>query len=143
MSSIVLLSTFLEVTTMGILDSIESMAGGQSGDTNTRVAGGLMQTVEQHPGGLGAVLQSFQNNGLGGHVQAAQNGQTPQMTPDHVQTGLQGTGILESVAQRAGVSPEVAKVALATILPMVMAHYAQNGSAPSGSVLGGMLSRML
>lgn len=131
---------------MGILGSIESMAGGQmaqSGDTNTKVAGGLMQTVEQHPGGLASILQSFRNNGLGGHVDAAQNGQTPQMTPDHVQTGLQGTGILESVAQRAGVSPEVAKVALATILPMVMAHYAQHGSAPSGSVLGGMLSRMI
>ncbi len=131
---------------MGILNDLESMAGGQTaqgGDTNTRVAGGLMQTLQQHPGGLGAVLQSFQNNGLGGHVQAMQNGQTPQMTPDHVQTGLQGTGILDSVAQRAGVSPEVAKVALATILPMVMAHYAQNGSAPSTSVLGGMLSRMI
>jgi uncharacterized protein YidB (DUF937 family) len=131
---------------MGILDSLESMAGGQmaqGGDTNTKVAGGLMQALEQHPGGLGAVLQNFRNNGLGGHVDAMQNGQTPQMTPDHVQTGLQGTGLLESVAQRAGVSPEVAKIALATILPMVMAHYAQNGSAPSGSVLGGMLSRII
>lgn len=131
---------------MGILDSLESMAAGQmaqSGDTNTKVAGGLMQALDQHPGGLAAVLQNFRNNGLGGHVDAMQNGQTPQMTPDHVQTGLQGTGLLESVAQRAGVSPEVAKVALATILPMVMAHYAQNGSAPSTSVLGGMLSRIV
>ncbi len=130
---------------MGILDSLESMAAGQmaqSGDTNTKVAGGLMQALEQHPGGLGAVLQNFQNNGLGDHVTAMQNGQTPPMTPDHVQTGLQNTGLLESVAQRAGVSPEVAKVALATVLPMVMAHFAQNGSAPSTSVLGGMLSRL-
>lgn len=131
---------------MGILNAMESMAAGQiaqGGDTNTRVAGGLMQALEQHHGGLAAVLQSFRNNGLGGHVVAMQNGQTPQMTPEHVQTGLQGTGLLESVAQRAGVSPEVAKVALATILPMVMAHFAQHGSAPSTSVLGGMLSRML
>ncbi len=131
---------------MGILDAMESMAASrmaQSGDTKTKVAGGLMQALNEHPGGLGAVLQSFQNNGLGEHVQAMQNGQTPQMTPDHVQTGLQGTGLLETVAQRAGVSPEVAKVALATILPMVMAHYAQHGSAPSTGVLGGMLSRVL
>ena len=130
---------------MGILDSLESMAAGQmaqSGDTKTKVAGGLMQALEQHPGGLGAILQNFQNNGLGGHVDAMQNGQTPQITPDHVQTGLQGTGLLESVAQRAGVSPEVAKVALATVLPIVMAHFAQNGSAPTTSVLGGMLSRL-
>lgn len=131
---------------MGILDSMESMAGGQmgqGGSTTTNVAGALIQEVEQRPGGFGGLLQSFRNNGLGGHVEAAQNGQTPQITPDHVETGLQGTGVLESVAQRAGVSPEVAKVALATVLPMVMAHFAQNGSTPSGSVLGGMLSRVL
>lgn len=130
---------------MGLMDNLESMAAGsltQSGNTTEKVAGGLMQALEQHPGGLGAVLQNFRNNGLGGHVDAMQNGQTPQMTPDHVETGLQGTSILDTVAQRAGVSPTVAKMALATVLPMVMAHFAQNGSAPSGNVLGGMLSRI-
>lgn len=131
---------------MGILDNLESMAAGsmaQSGNTTTKVAGGLMEALDQHPGGLGAILQNFRNNGLGGHVDAMQNGQTPQMTPDHVDTGLQGTSILDTVAQKAGVSPEIAKVALATVLPMVMAHFAQNGSAPNQSVLGGMLSRMI
>ncbi|HEY4009859.1 MAG TPA: YidB family protein [Acidobacteriaceae bacterium] len=130
---------------MGLLDSLETMAAGsmaQNQNPTAKVAGGLMEALDQHPGGLGAVLQNFRNNGLGGHVDAMQNGQTPTMTPDHVQAGLQGTGLLESVAQRAGVSPEVAKVALATVLPMVMAHFAQNGTAPSGNVLGGMLSRL-
>lgn len=129
---------------MGLLDNLESMAAGsmaQSGDPTAKVAGGLMQALDQHPGGLGAILQNFRNNGLGGHVDAMQNGQTPQMTPDHVETGLQGTSLLNTVAQKAGVSPEVAKVALATVLPVVMAHFAQNGSAPSGNVLGGLLSK--
>ena len=131
---------------MGILDSIESMAGnpmGNSGNTNARVAGALMEALEQHPGGLGAILQNFRNNGLGGHVDAMQNGQTPPMTPEHVQTGLQGTNLLETVAAKAGVSPEVAKVVLATVLPTVMAHFAQHGSAPSSGLLGGMLSKLL
>ena len=130
---------------MGFLNEMEQVAVGQmtqSGDTNSKVAGGLMQALEQHPGGLAAVFESFRNNGLGEKVDAAQNGQTPQLTPEHVQTGLQGTGLLETVAQKAGVSPEVAKIALATVLPIVMSHYAQNGRAPSTSVLGGMLSRL-
>ena len=130
---------------MGLLDNLESMAAGsmaQSGNPTAKVAGGLMEALDQHPGGLGAVMQNFRNNGLGEHVDAMQNGQTPAVTPEQVQTGLQGTDIIDTVAQKVGVSPEVAKVAMATVLPMVMAHFAQNGSAPSTSVLGGMLSQL-
>jgi uncharacterized protein YidB (DUF937 family) len=108
----------------------------------TKVAGGMMEALEQHPGGLGAILQNFRNNGLGGHVDAMQNGQTPAVTPAQVQTGLQGTDLLSTIAAKAGVSPEIAQTAMATVLPMVMAHFAQNGSAPSSGVLSGMLSSL-
>ena len=131
---------------MGLLDSLESMAASAMTNTGnndtTKVAGGMMEALEQHPGGLGAILQNFRNNGLGGHVDAMQNGQTPSLAPDQVNTGLQGTGLLDSIAAKAGVSPEVAKMAMATVLPMVMAHFAQNGSAPNSNVLSGMLSKL-
>ena len=131
---------------MGLLDSLESMAASAMTNTGnndtTKVAGGMMEALEQHPGGLGAILQNFRNNGLGGHVDAMQNGQTPTVSPDQVNTGLQGTGLLDSIAAKAGVSPEVAKMAMATVLPMVMAHFAQNGSAPNSNVLSGMLSKL-
>jgi uncharacterized protein YidB (DUF937 family) len=116
------------------------MAG--SNNSTAKVAGGLMEALDQHPGGLGAILQNFRNNGLGGHVDAMQNGQTPAVTPDQVQTGLQGTGLIDTVAAKVGVSPQVAQVAMATVLPMVMAHFAQNGSAPNSNVLSGMLSKL-
>ena len=130
---------------MGLLDSLESMAANAmtgSGDNTTKVAGGMMEALEQHPGGLGAILQNFRNNGLGSHIDAMQNGQTPAVSQDQVQAGLQGTGLLDTIASKAGVSPEVAKAAMATVLPMVMAHFAQNGSAPSGNILSGMLSKL-
>ncbi|HEY5382316.1 MAG TPA: YidB family protein [Acidobacteriaceae bacterium] len=129
---------------MGFLDSLESTAANamtNSGSDTTKVAGGLMEALQQHPGGLGAVMDNFRNNGLGAHVDAMQNGQTPEVSPDQVETGLQGTGLLEQAAAKAGVSPEVAKVAMATVLPMVMAHFAQNDQAPDQSVLGGLLSK--
>jgi uncharacterized protein YidB (DUF937 family) len=130
---------------MGLLDSLESMASNamtNSGNSDTtKVAGGLMAALEQHPGGLGAIMDNFRNNGLGAHVDAMQNGQTPSVTPDQVQTGLQGTDLLNIVAAKAGVSPEVAQAAMATVLPIVMSHFAQNGSAPSSSMLGGLLSK--
>jgi len=129
---------------MGLLDSFESFAANSMTNSNSehaRVAGGLMEALEQHPGGLGAIMESFRNNGLGAHVDAMQNGETPQVSPSEVQTGLQGTSLLNSLAAKAGVSPEIAQAALSTVLPMVMAHFAQNGQAPSSSMLGGLLSK--
>ena len=58
-----------------------AMTNSGNNDT-TKVAGGMMEALEQHPGGLGAILQNFRNNGLSDHVDAMQNGQTPSVTPD-------------------------------------------------------------
>ena len=71
-----------------------------------------------------------------------QAGQTPTVSQDQVQAGLQGTGLLDTIAAKAGVSPEIAKVAMASVLPMVMAHFAQNGSAPNSNALSGILSKL-
>ena len=133
---------------MGLLDSIEGMAqnamGAGSQNTNAQVAGGLAAELQQHPGGLGSILDSFRNNGLGAHADAVQNGQAPQMSPGDVQTGLQNTSIIDNVASRVGVSPEVAKVAMATVLPMILSHMSQNGGqAPQGNVLTSMISNYL
>jgi len=132
---------------MGLLDSLETMAASAmtaDGNDKVKVAGGLMEALQQHPGGLSAVLDNFRNNGLGEHADAVQNGQTPQISPDQVETGLQGTGLLESAAAKAGVPPEIAKQVMATVLPMVMAHFTQNGGqAPDSSSLSGLLSKFL
>ncbi len=138
---------------MGLLDSIEGMVGGAQGapaSEQGKVAGGFLQSLQEHPGGLGAVMDNFRNQGMDQHVNQWQTGQNQQATPDQVQSGLGGTGLLEQTAQRAGVSPEVAKMALATVLPMVMAHMTQNGQqAPPtgggefGGLAGSLLSRFI
>jgi uncharacterized protein YidB (DUF937 family) len=129
---------------MGILDSIESMAGQQGQSTNAKVAGGLMQALDEHPGGLAGVISSFQNNGMADHVQQWSTGQQQTATPDQVQQGLNGTGLIDRVAAKAGVSPEVAKVAMATVLPVIFAHFSQGGQqAVPQSGFGGMASQIL
>ncbi len=133
---------------MGLLDSIEGMVqdgmGAGSQNTNAQVAGGLAQELQQHPGGLGSILSSFRNNGLGAHADAVQNGQAPQMSPQDVQTGLGGTSIIDNVAGRLGMSPETVKIGMAAALPMILAHMSQNGGqAPQGSVLTSMLSKYI
>ncbi len=134
---------------MGLLDEIGSLTGmseqGQSGGTSN-VAGAVMQALQQHPGGLQGVMDSFKQNGLGGHADALASGQQQTTTPEQVQQGLGGTGMIESVAQKAGVSPQVAQMAIAALMPMVMSHFAQTGQAPGEGHMGmaqQLLSRFL
>ena len=118
------------------------MAGQQN--DNSKVAGGLMQALDEHPGGLAGVMDSFRQNGMEQHVQNWSSGEQPSATPEQVQQGLGGTGLIERVAAKAGVSPQVAQMAMASVLPMVMAHFTQGGqTAPPQSGFGGMASQIL
>ena len=127
---------------MGIFDTLSSMVGGQN--QNTQVAGGLVQELQEHPGGLGSILASFRNNGMDQHVNNWATGASGTATPEQVQTGLAGTGLIEKVAARAGVSPEVATMALSTILPMVIQHFTNDHGEPvPQSQYGGLVSTIL
>ncbi len=132
---------------MGLLDSLESMASNQTeqgGNPQAKVAGGLMQALEEHPGGLAGVMQHMQQNGVDAQS-VATNGTA---APGQVQQGLAGSGLIEKVAEKAGVSPQMAEMALATVLPMAMSHFTQGGTtaAPQsgfGGMAGGLLSKFL
>jgi len=135
---------------MGILDMVESMAGGASGGQNGQVAGGLMQELQGRPGGIGGIFQSLQQNGMGGAVQQWGSGQTQPASPDQVEQGLGGTGLIDSVAQRTGMSPTMVKAGLAVALPLIVHHMVSNGHVtpgglPTGSQPepGGMLQSVL
>jgi uncharacterized protein YidB (DUF937 family) len=131
---------------MGLLDNIKAMAGGasSSGD-QASVATELMSAVQQHPGGLSGILQNFQQNGMGDHVNSWQQpGQENQpISPDQAQQGL-GSGVIDSIAQRTGLSPTMVKGAAAVIIPMMVAHFAENGGVNQHpSALGGLASGFL
>ena len=137
---------------MGIMDSIQNIAGQAmgGGGEQGKVAGGFIEAVQQHPGGLAGVLSAFRNNGIADHADQMANGEQPQTTPEQVQAGLGGTGLIEQTAAKAGVSTEVAKTALAVVLPMLMSHFAKNGQNPNevgsgglGNLAGSFLSRFL
>ena len=153
---------------MGILDQIGTLAGDfernqQQGTANSQtagtpqqpvtttgaggIAGALMQAVQQHPGGIGGILSSLRQNGLGDNVSNWASGQETSATPQQVQQGLNGTGIVENTAQRAGVPQEIASAAIAALLPALIRHFAPGGQAPAPGQTAGLaeqfLSRML
>jgi len=131
---------------MGLLDSLEGMAASAmsaSGNDQAKVAGGFMQALQEHPEGMQAVLNGFQNNGMAEHVQQWATGASQMATPEQVQAGLGGTGLIEATAEKAGVSPEIAQTVLAQVMPMVIAHFAPNGQAPAQGELGGLAGELL
>jgi uncharacterized protein YidB (DUF937 family) len=135
---------------MGIFDSIASMAEqamASQGGTQAQVATGLMQMIQQHPEGVQGILNGLQSSGLGAHAEQWANGAVTSATPEQVQAGLGGNGMLESIAEKAGVSPQIAQEALTTVLPMVLAHLHPNGQpAQPGdltSLAGSLLQRVL
>ena len=131
---------------MGLLDSLTSMVGGggASASDHASVATELVNAMQQHPGGLSGILQNFQQNGMADHVNSwTQPGPNAQITPDQAQQGL-GSGVIDTIAQRTGLSPTVVKGAAAVILPMMVAHFAENGGVnQSGSSFGSLASGFL
>lgn len=135
---------------MGILKTVESMAMGNAAPEDAKVAGGLMEELQQRPEGIGGLIQSFQRNGLGSSVEQWSKGQTQLPNQTTIENGLAGSGIVESVAQRTGLSEGVVRGALAIIVPVLIHHMISNSHAtttgqPTGTqpVPGGVLQTVL
>ena len=112
---------------MGILDSITEIAGGLSGTSeHAAVAGGLMQELGG-AGGLAGLIQTFHQNGAGSLVQQFANGQTEGVDPNAIEQALAGSGLIDGIAQRTGMSPDTVKSSLAAVVPMLINHVTANG----------------
>lgn len=129
---------------MGLLDSLEAMAANQmehSGSNPTaKVAGGLMSALDDHPGGLSGLMNMMKQNGVDTQTVATEG----TASADQIHQGLAGSGLIETIASKTGMSPDMVKAGLASALPMVMAHFTQNGTtAAPESGFGGMASQIL
>jgi uncharacterized protein YidB (DUF937 family) len=87
-------------------------------------------------GGLGGLLQSFQQGGLGDVVNSwVSTGQNLPISPEQIQSVL-GGGKLQEIAAQLGVSTEQASGSLADLLPQVVDKLTPNGQVPeSGDLL--------
>ena len=125
---------------MGIMDMVTQMAGqleGGGSSNKAQVTGGLMEELENRPGGIGSIFQAFQSNGLGGLVQQWSGGNTAPASPEQVEQGLGGTGVIDSIAQRTGLSPMVIKIGLSVAIPVLIHHFVSNGHVtPDGQPTG-------
>jgi uncharacterized protein YidB (DUF937 family) len=121
---------------MGLLDNLENVAMGKISGSNPE-ASAVLQMIQNHPGGINGLVQAFHDKGLGAVVNSwIGTGPNQSITPDQIQQVL-GSGPLQGVAQKLGVSPAQASSTLSQLLPMVMNHLTPNGSGSFQPVADG------
>jgi uncharacterized protein YidB (DUF937 family) len=132
---------------MGLLDGLVGQAMGQilGGQQGGSAMMGMVTALIQENGGLGGLLQKFQQSGMG--AQAASwvgTGANMPVNSDQITAAL-GSGALGNLAARFGLSPDQVSGALANVLPQAVDHLtptgqvAQNDSLDSlAGALGGL-----
>lgn len=129
---------------MGLLDNLENRAAGSAlGDGTNSLTSGLLQLIQNQPGGLQGLVQSFHDKGLGGIVSSwIGTGPNPPISGDQVHQVL-GSDQVKALAAKAGISPDVAGTAIAQILPGLIDKLTPNGSLPDHSNVLEMASSMI
>ncbi len=121
---------------MGLLDDAAKAAGNLTGgvsEDHANVASGLLQMLSSQSGGLSGLLQTFHSNGLGNLVSSwVGTGQNLPISAEQIESVL-GSGQVEQLAAKAGISPDAARSALANVLPQLVDHLTPNGTVPEGN----------
>jgi uncharacterized protein YidB (DUF937 family) len=124
---------------MGLLDNLESMAMGQMTGSNNAGSGNaaseILQMIQNHPGGISGLVQSFHNNGLGGLVNSwISTGQNQPINATQIEQVL-GSSQVQALAQKLGIDPNQASSLLSQMLPNVIDKLSPNGAVPNQSNL--------
>jgi uncharacterized protein YidB (DUF937 family) len=116
---------------MSFMEDMEQRAlSGVLGNSSNPLAHSILELINNHPGGLPGLVQSFHQNGLGGLVNSwISTGQNQPISGDQVQNVL-GNEQVQELATKLGVSPEIAKSKLAEFLPMIVDKLTPNGQVP-------------
>jgi uncharacterized protein YidB (DUF937 family) len=129
---------------MGLLDNLESAAMGKVlGSNSNPLASGLLQMIQNQPGGLQGLVQSFHDKGMGGLVSSwIGSGQNLPVSADQIHQAL-GSDQVKALAAKAGVSPDTAASAIAQLLPSIVDKLTPNGQVPEHNNVMEMASGLL
>lgn len=118
---------------MSFIDDIVSKMFGSSGGNSTLSA--VMQMLNNQPGGLSGMLETFHEKGLGGLASSwVGTGANQSISADQIQHVL-GEERINQFAAKAGIPPETASAKLAEYLPQVVDKLTPNGQVPTGNLM--------
>lgn len=112
----------------GLLDNLENQAASSLlGGSSNPLAAGILQMIQNQPGGLTGLLQSFHDKGLGGLMSSwISTGPNPPISGDQIHQVL-GSDKVKELAAAAGISPDIASSAIAELLPGIVDKLTPNG----------------
>jgi uncharacterized protein YidB (DUF937 family) len=140
---------------MGLFDSVlGAVAGQMQNGGNAGMGGGLGNILggllanNSEVGGLGGLVEKFQQNGMGDIVSSwIGNGQNLPISADQIASAF-GSGPLANIASQLGIDPAQASGQLAQMLPGLIDKLTPHGALPEGGLgnsgdLMGMLGGLL
>jgi uncharacterized protein YidB (DUF937 family) len=147
-------STIMEDSDMGLLDSL--LRSGAVGELAKRVindprvieaASSMLSPDDDRVGtgngGLGGVLGSLRDAGLGGAADSwVGQGQNQPISANDLEAAL-GRDTMRQFSERAGVQERDAPGVLADLLPELVNQLTPRGDVPKGSALGGLLGQLI
>lgn len=126
---------------MGLFDQLTQAAGALMGGKDAGIATQLVQAATQllgkdsSIGGLAGLVETFRKNGLADVVNSwVSTGQNLPISPDQIKQGL-GSGLLEHLAGKAGLSSDAASHQLASLLPSLVDKLTPDGKIPDAGLL--------
>jgi len=132
---------------MGILDNLENEAVTKAlGSCSNPMASGLLQMIQNQPGGLQGLVQSFHDKGLGAVATSwVGSGPNSPISADQIHQVL-GSDQVKALAAKCGISPDIASGAIAQILPGIIDKLTPNGQVPAHNnvmeMVGGLLQNL-
>ena len=124
---------------MGFFDDLAGkVAGAVKGSPGQQ--GGLVEGVmglltNKETGGLGGLMQAFNQQGLGDIISSwVGKGKNLPINPEQVQEVL-GSDVIKQLAEKSGVSVDAAKAHLSELLPSLIDKVTPEGKIPEGGLL--------
>ncbi len=126
---------------MGLFDDLlktglSSLGGGGQQQPALGLASGILEMLtSQQSGGLQGLVQNFTQKGLGDIVSSwVSTGTNLPISGGQIQSAL-GSDAISSLAEKAGIAPDMASSILAQVLPVVVDKLTPQGRIPEGGNL--------
>ena len=128
-----------------VLSAAASMAMGKEQKEQASLLPALIQVVNQYPGGIGGLLETFKQGGLGAIVASWMGqGQNLPVEPNQLEQVL-GAGMVSDLAEKTGLDQSSVLGHLTTLLPLVVdkVFSSADDSAPAQLDTSTLLSSVL
>ena len=119
---------------MTLMDDVKNkaMAAIAGGGSDPMVAG-VLEMIQNHPGGLSGLVQTFHDKGLGELISSwTGTGSNLPISADQIHQVL-GSQTVQALAAKAGIPVDAAGSSLAQILPSLIDKLTPNGEVPAHS----------